>query len=652
MKKILFIFILLLTKSTWALDLDQAQLDRIIGASYEVVIAKPTIETVEYERELPLHLLPFQYRTDKYYSVGSAFRIEDDKFVSAAHVFGLGSASQSEDIGLRDSAGKVYPVDKIYKYSMNRDFVVFTVKGIEPGMSLNVNADYSKNRKVYAVGNALGDGVVIRDGLYTSDTPEEEMGEWKWMRFSAAASPGNSGGALLDDKGDVIGVILRKSESENLNYALPMREVMNFENIAEMKSEAATYEIDITNDTHSFKFSRRHKLPMPISDIDVALQKDLKEIFEDAAKGFLKEHNETLFPNGAGSEPILYNRFISHFPAILIKGNDGVWDIHTPKDKRYSDTGNGGQVNFGKMGNFYYLKVKRPDNVDVDKYYSDSKMLMDQILKGISYVRYVSQESVQVTSIGKSVESRIHVDDFGRRWEVNKWLIGFSDEKFVLYCLPTPDGYAIMMSIGDTGDAEMMEIDMKIIVNNLYYTYSGTLDDWSSFLKREDAVPDFVKGISIETDKKSYIDYKDKYFKFHVDNSIMEITKDSDIQLRCNYIKDDGKVKWLPSMVIFGENKNTADYASVSRNIKPPKKMDERYRKRWSDMVMRRTPYDAKTYMNEQVSNITMLRLNNEIPIEENGVIYAISWHEEGTIDHGEMESKLRKLNANFKPLE
>jgi hypothetical protein len=69
-------------------------------------------------------------------------------------------------------------------------------------------------------GNALGEGIIIRDGLYTSDTPEEREGRWKWIRFSAAASPGNSGGPLVDRKGRVIGVVLRKSPSENLNVAV------------------------------------------------------------------------------------------------------------------------------------------------------------------------------------------------------------------------------------------------------------------------------------------------------------------------------------------------------------------------------------------------------------------------------------------------
>ena len=651
MKHILILIAALLSLPAVALDLDQSKLEQVIAASYEVVVAKPTKETVVYERELPLHLLPFQYRNDKFYSVGSAFRIDDGKFISAAHVFNLGSASQDKDMALRDGNGNVYPIDRIYKYSRSRDFVVFTVKDIVPGKSFKINTEYSTNKKVYAVGNALGEGVVIRDGLYTSNTPEEEAGKWKWMRFSAAASPGNSGGPLLDDKGDVVGVILRKSESENLNYALPISEVLNFEEKAELKSNAV-YKIDISKDTHAFKFHRSHKLPMSIEKIDLALQKDAQEIIEDAAQGFLKQHKDNLFPNDSGSKPVLYNRFTSFFPSILMKGNDGVWDIRKPKNIEKFDTGNGGWVNFGKMGSFYYLKVKRPENIDADKYYADSKVLMDQILKGVGYNRDVGEESIRVTSMGKCIEDRVHVDNFGRKWQVRNWLVSFSDQKFVLYTLPTPDGYAIMMSVTDTGEADMMEIDMKIIVNNLYYTYYGTLSDWSGFLKRKKLTPAFIKDVAIDTDYKSYVKYEDRNFKLRVDDSIMKISKDSDLQLRCSYYIDNGRVIWAPAMVAFGEHKNTRDYVSVSRNIKPPKDLDERYRKRWGYMIEKRSPYNEKAYVDDQMSNITMISAKDKDSLANNDSIYAISWHEQGTIDETVMVSKVNSLNSSFKQLD
>ena len=113
------------------------------------------------------------------------------------------------------------------KYSNHEDFVVFTVSGAPAVTPLATNTAAALDDPVFAVGNALGEGIVIRDGLLTSLTPEAQDGRWKWLRFSAAASPGNSGGPLLDSQGRVIGLVARKSPNENLNFALPIDRVLN-----------------------------------------------------------------------------------------------------------------------------------------------------------------------------------------------------------------------------------------------------------------------------------------------------------------------------------------------------------------------------------------------------------------------------------------
>jgi serine protease Do len=216
-----------LRADTKSISLDSLQLDTISDAVMEVVVPKPTKDSLQYEKPLSFDYLPYVFRTDKYYSIGTAFAIGPSEFLSAAHVMNIGGGSQFKEVLLRDKEGKVYSIDNILKYSLNRDFVVFSLSNMSVKRFLQVNMNARLNQKVYAVGNALGQGIVIRDGLYTSDTPEDVAGEWKWIRFSAAASPGNSGGPLLDEDGNVIGIVLKKSPNENLNYAVPIAEVMN-----------------------------------------------------------------------------------------------------------------------------------------------------------------------------------------------------------------------------------------------------------------------------------------------------------------------------------------------------------------------------------------------------------------------------------------
>ncbi|HEX4375703.1 MAG TPA: hypothetical protein VHZ99_00970 [Steroidobacteraceae bacterium] len=58
-----------------AAGLDPQVLAQVQAATYEVVIAKPATDPLTYARPLPMDLLPFQERNDKYFSIGTAFGI-------------------------------------------------------------------------------------------------------------------------------------------------------------------------------------------------------------------------------------------------------------------------------------------------------------------------------------------------------------------------------------------------------------------------------------------------------------------------------------------------------------------------------------------------------------------------------------------------
>jgi len=80
------------------------------GATFEVVLKKPTPDPVSYEKPLPLELLPFVERTDLYRSVGTAFAVEKNTYVTAAHVLMAAIGSQYGAPALRASDGTVHPI--------------------------------------------------------------------------------------------------------------------------------------------------------------------------------------------------------------------------------------------------------------------------------------------------------------------------------------------------------------------------------------------------------------------------------------------------------------------------------------------------------------------------------------------------------------
>src|ERR1700691_693437 len=90
--------------------------------TFEVVMKKPEKDPVTYEKPLPLELIPFIERTDAYRSVGTAFSLGNNTYVTAGHVFLAGIGSQYGAPALRRADGKVFEVDRILKFSMHEDF--------------------------------------------------------------------------------------------------------------------------------------------------------------------------------------------------------------------------------------------------------------------------------------------------------------------------------------------------------------------------------------------------------------------------------------------------------------------------------------------------------------------------------------------------
>jgi len=131
------------------------------SATFEVVMKKPEKDPLTYEKPLPLELLPYLERTDEYRSIGTAFSLGNNTYVTAGHVLSAGINSQFGAPSLRDADGKVFAIDRIIKYSVHEDFAMFSVVGDPAPKGLAINRTPVVNSVVSAVGNALGEGVVV-----------------------------------------------------------------------------------------------------------------------------------------------------------------------------------------------------------------------------------------------------------------------------------------------------------------------------------------------------------------------------------------------------------------------------------------------------------------------------------------------------------
>lgn len=110
-------------------------------------------------------------------------------------------------------------------------------KGIATAATLGSSESLVVGDKVYVIGNAEGDGISVTDGILSVKSEDIAMSSFdnqnrevtfRVMRTSAAVNHGNSGGAMFDIYGNLVGIVNAKNvetDVENMGYALPIDNV-------------------------------------------------------------------------------------------------------------------------------------------------------------------------------------------------------------------------------------------------------------------------------------------------------------------------------------------------------------------------------------------------------------------------------------------
>ena len=566
---------------------------RLGQAVFEVVMAKPVVDSMSYEKPLPLELLSYTERTDKYRSIGTAFCIAPNTYVSAAHVFDAGLVTQYGEPALRDSAGNVHAVDQVLKYSSERDFIVFSLKQPIPGQPLVVNRVPVLNTPVFAAGNALGEGIVVRDGLFTSETPEEINGRWKWLRFSAAASPGNSGGALLDNEGRVMGVVLRKSENENLNYAVPIAQVLDAPDKLASGSGYYSYILPLLDVTEGERLNLEFKLPKTFSAFAQELVRLRETEFDRLQKQLLTKNADSIFPNGPGSVRLLNSSYSSTGLQLMMRTADASWDAFSASSGNNATLQQNGFVSVGALAATSILKVRRPDDVAAAEFYSNSKLYMDYLLKAVPLQRPVGQQRIRITSLGPAKTESSYTDVFGRKWQVRTWTMEREDMVVVSFAMAVPEGYVAMMRGGNGAFMADTMRDLRVMTAFANVSLSGTLEQWRDYLAQKALLPTRLADIDIDFEYGERFRYQSKRLQLALTPAQQAIQKDSSLLLSFGLFKDGGKLLWDVTGVSLDEKKVGGQSLAVTRHIRPDPSLPDSFQNDWTRMITRAYPYNG-----------------------------------------------------------
>lgn len=123
-----------------------------------------------------------------------------------------------------------YNVQFITRYSKELDIAILTLEqgtGLTP-LAFGESNKLDKGENVVAIGSPLGIKNTVSTGVLSGRIKE---GSNDILQFTAAISPGSSGGALFDDGGKVVGVTYASYfEGQNLNLAIPIESVEEVKN--------------------------------------------------------------------------------------------------------------------------------------------------------------------------------------------------------------------------------------------------------------------------------------------------------------------------------------------------------------------------------------------------------------------------------------
>jgi len=650
--KFLSVFVLLISQVAVANPtLPQGVVNRMYGATFEVVVKKIDKDSLTYKEPLPTHLIPYQTRTDKYWSIGTAFAIGPNTFVSAAHVFDLKSESLYTDFYLRDTKGKVYKMGKVSKFIDNRDMIVFTLKLHRVKNHLQTNTSPSLNSKVFAVGNAHGEGVIIRDGLYTSNTPEERDGKWSWIRFSAAASPGNSGGPLLDEKGRVIGIVLRKSKNENLNYALPISEVLNAKKNLAVIDTRMKYFLDNLKIEKIADFKHKIKLPLSFNKLNKKLITASDKFSDTLMHKMLAENKKNIFPHNKNSEDMLHRNYSAMFPNIIWQKKDGNWAPFKPNEINSAKLEKNGFLQYGKLGDNIIFRIRKPDNANLKGFLKDGKLMMDYLLRAINYERNVGGKNIRITSLGKPVSTKKFKDNFDRKWIIRKWHIEYDDSAIVTMTLPTPGGSVTLMRSSGLGRINSHLADLKVIADYAYISYYGTLKQWTEYLALRDQLPKAMKSIKLKYRPGKRFAFGSSEVMMTFDTSVQKITDSSDLKLYFSYFKRKNKVVWDLVSVSVGEDKNTDNVFQVVRNPRPSDNMSDDHKNKWTRLVQQDFPFNKVSYFKNKGTHIGTVytRGKSDAQLKNKKILYSVFHTIEGKKEETEVKKRINAFIHGLK---
>jgi len=152
--------------------------------------------------------------------LGSGFIVSSDgKIATNLHV-----VRDLKSGAVRLPTGEVYDNFSVVAFDERKDLAVIRIAGFElPSLGMGNSNELKPGETVIAIGNPDALNGTVTKGIVSAIRDDPAGRGFRVIQTDAAINPGNSGGPLLNEKGEVVGIVSAKiKDSENLNFAVPI----------------------------------------------------------------------------------------------------------------------------------------------------------------------------------------------------------------------------------------------------------------------------------------------------------------------------------------------------------------------------------------------------------------------------------------------
>jgi lipoprotein NlpI len=110
--------------------------------------------------------------------------------------------------------------------NIEKDILILKIEDNNfPNIPVAESDTFKVGQKIYAIGSPLGYENTMSEGIISG---LREIGESKksYIQITASASPGSSGGAVLNTKGELVGMVTMGYLLADMNFAIPVKDIL------------------------------------------------------------------------------------------------------------------------------------------------------------------------------------------------------------------------------------------------------------------------------------------------------------------------------------------------------------------------------------------------------------------------------------------